>query len=277
MHTPRPCSGLRSRGVNQTELERALYPEHWKQLPGETSPQYWARVERQDRELGYTPRAGQLFLSPTAKANMASPSMAKWAGHWGGLLPTPIKPPEGTMHRGYARTETNGRRGRDLAAMVLLPAPAATEYGSNKGGAAGRTGPERPSLRTMLGTPTSALKVRSAEHAEGRASNPVELLATPTKRDWRSGKASEATHARNSRPLSEQACARGITGTAALLTLVEWMMGFPPRWLLDAALAVPASPPTAMRSSPNSPTASRSRSTPGTATASSVEEVDIFA
>jgi site-specific DNA-cytosine methylase len=38
-------------------------------------------------------------------------------------------------------------------------------------------------------------------------------------------------------------------GTAGLLILVEWMMGYPRRWLLDAALAVPALPPTATRSS----------------------------
>ena len=136
--------------------------------------------------------AAATMLTPTAKANMASPSMAKWAGHWGGLLPT----------------------------------PAATEYGSNKGGAAGRTGPERPSLRQMLGTPTKALATQG------------------------------------SRPLSEQAYARGITGTAALLTLVEWMLGYPPRWLLDAASAVPVSPPMATRSSQHLPSRSHGRSTP---------------
>jgi hypothetical protein len=38
---------------------------------------------------------------------------------------------------------------------------------------------------------------------------------------------------------------RGAIGTAALLILVEWMMEYPKRWLLDAGLAVPASPPTA--------------------------------
>ncbi len=217
--TCRPCSGLRSRGVNQTELERALY------------------------------------LSPTATAtaNMTAPSMAKWAGHWGDLLPT----------------------------------PAATEYGSDKGGAAGRVGPERPSLRTML-LPTPIKPPERTLHRgyarteqNGQRGRDLaamilaepELLATPTKRDWRSGKASEATHARNARPLSEQAYARGITGTAALLILVEWMMGFPPRWLLDAALAVPASPPTATRSSQRSP---RSSAVPSSQL-TEADDVDIFA
>jgi hypothetical protein len=49
-------------------------------------------------------------------------------------------------------------------------------------------------------------------------------LATPTARDWRSGKASEATHAKNSRPLSEQ------VGGALNPTWVEWLMGFPLEW-----------------------------------------------
>lgn len=162
--------------------------------------------------------------------------------------------------------------------LLMLPTPSATEYGSNQGGAAGRTGPERPSLRAML-LPTSIKPPEGTLHRgyarteqNGQRGRDLaamilaepELLATPTKRDWRSGKASEATHERNSRPLSEQAYSRGITGTAALLTLVEWMMGYPPRWLLDAALAVPALPPTAIASSPPSPSKSPARSTRGT-------------
>ncbi len=45
--------------------------------------------------------------------------------------------------------------------------------------------------------------------------------ATPTARDWRSGKASEATMARNSRPLSEQ------SGGLLNPEWVEWLMGWP--------------------------------------------------
>lgn len=105
-----------------------------------------------------------------------------------GLLPTP-----------RATDGDRGGRGDLIQAMrgnaspsghfALLPTPTAMEYGSNQGGAAGRTGLVRRGLR------------------------------------------------------------HGIGGTVALLTLVEWMMGFPPRWLIDAALAVPVSPPVATRSS----------------------------
>lgn len=64
------------------------------------------------------------------------------------------------------------------------------------------------------------------------------LLATPLARDWRSGKTSEATAAKNSRPLSEQSSRAGLNGTADLLRLVEWLMGYPPRWLLSACEAM---------------------------------------
>ena len=43
----------------------------------------------------------------------------------------------------------------DADGMPLkVPTPSAVDYGSNRGGAAGRTGPERPSLKRML-TPTA--------------------------------------------------------------------------------------------------------------------------
>lgn len=50
------------------------------------------------------------------------------------------------------------------------------------------------------------------------------LLPTPTARDWRSGKASQATHERNSRPLSEQ------VGGLLNPRWVEWLMGMPEGW-----------------------------------------------
>lgn len=50
------------------------------------------------------------------------------------------------------------------------------------------------------------------------------LLPTPTSRDHRSGKASEETHARNSRPLSEQ------IGGLLNPQFIEAMQGFPIGW-----------------------------------------------
>jgi hypothetical protein len=117
------------------------------------------------------------------------------------------------------------RRTSESACGLFVPTPSAQEYGSNRGGAAGRTGPVRPSLRTKL-------------------------VATPTKRDWRSGKASEATHARNSRPLNEQLDRAGLSGTAVLAAVYEWLMGYPPGWLAST------SQPTETQSSRSSPRSS---------------------
>lgn len=66
-------------------------------------------------------------------------------------------------------------------------------------------------------------KGASAKSGDGLATA-VLRCATPTARDWKSGKASQATHDRNSRPLSEQ------IGGSLNPTWVEWLMGWPLGW-----------------------------------------------
>ena len=66
-------------------------------------------------------------------------------------------------------------------------------------------------------------KGASASSGDGLATA-VLKCATPTARDWKSGKASQATHDRNSRPLSEQ------IGGSLNPTWVEWLMGWPLGW-----------------------------------------------
>jgi len=66
-------------------------------------------------------------------------------------------------------------------------------------------------------------KGASATSGDGLATA-VLKCATPTARDWRSGKASKATMERNSRPLSEQ------IGGSLNPTWVEWLMGWPIGW-----------------------------------------------
>jgi hypothetical protein len=51
-----------------------------------------------------------------------------------------------------------------------------------------------------------------------------EMWPTPLSRDWKSGKASQATHDKNARPLSE------TVGGQLNPTWVEWLMGFPLGW-----------------------------------------------
>ncbi len=84
-----------------------------------------------------------------------------------------------------------------------------------------------PAARMSWPTPTATDAVRcpSREATTPNVTlNHAALWATPTTRDHRSGKASAATHARNSRPLSEQ------VGNLLNPTWVEWLMGWPIDW-----------------------------------------------
>lgn len=65
----------------------------------------------------------------------------------------------------------------------------------------------------------------------GRAVNQSLRVATPTARDWRSGKASVETLEKNSRPLSEQ------IGGSLNPPWVEWLMGWPIEWTALQPLA----------------------------------------
>lgn len=90
---------------------------------------------------------------------------------------------------------------------------------------------------------------------EHRGKTQAEMRETPSARDWKSGKASEETHARNSRPLNEVVERRrwptptksdgegpgtqGREGGENLRTAVggtlnpdwtEWLLGWPPGW-----------------------------------------------
>lgn len=58
----------------------------------------------------------------------------------------------------------------------------------------------------------------------------VKTWATPAARDWRSGKASQATMERNSRPLNEQMETGTGQGGALSPAWVETLMGYPPGW-----------------------------------------------
>lgn len=77
--------------------------------------------------------------------------MQKWPAHraLALMLPTPIASDRnGDRQRGAGSIARGG--GRRLT-VDMLPTPTAKLYGSNKGGQAGRTGPERPSLEKLTG------------------------------------------------------------------------------------------------------------------------------
>lgn len=109
--------------------------------------------------------------------------------------------------------------------------------------------------------------------------NLMAALATPSARDWRSGKSNQ--HGKNARPLNEQFermmlptpvsadgerqsktyCrgnptllgASGLTGRLAFLLFRSWMMGLPPSWLETALSIAPSALPRATPSSRRSP------------------------
>jgi len=95
-----------------------------------------------------------------------------------------------------------------------------------------------PKYRQPWPTPTvhgnNNRKGLSAKSGDGLGTA-VRNHPTPTARDWRSGAASEATHAKNSRPLNEHVAASEANGPPTQPTTlnpewVEWLMGFPIGW-----------------------------------------------
>jgi hypothetical protein len=85
------------------------------------------------------PASSSLPTLTTAPRNMFSPSMQKWPAHRAirARLPTLMAShPEGL---------------RDREGYKLFPTLTATSYGTNRGGAAGRTGPVRQSLHGLAG------------------------------------------------------------------------------------------------------------------------------
>jgi hypothetical protein len=111
-------------------------------------------------------------------------------------------------------------------------------------------GPGRVGVRCALG---SVIRCRchlawwhsgpgSSQRADpgSQRADPGYLLPTPTARDHRSGKASEATMNRNSRPLSEVVAMRVNDKGGGSLNppCVEWLMGWPIGWTELRALAM---------------------------------------
>jgi hypothetical protein len=137
------------------------------------------------------------------------------------LLPTPAN----QTQSGGVRLEGGAGGRKRMKELGLLPTPTREDYGS-------QSYPDDPT--------------RKRPHLRA-------FLPTPTKRDERADEWSPAYERRKSLSIDALSSKHGRDGTAGLLRLVEWMMGYPRRWLLDAALGVPASPPTATPSSRRSP------------------------
>ena len=123
-----------------------------------------------------------------------------------GFWPTPVAHDTGrTPEAHMARTMARSRYKPDsLAVMVkMMPTPTARSYGTNQGGAAGRTGPIRPSLETM---------------ARRR------LWPTPIASDGTRGSTGWVNHGKRGHQLPESA------GGPLNPEFVEWLMGWPRGW-----------------------------------------------
>lgn len=171
--------------------------------------------------------AGQCWELPTLGRRISGTGSGLWA-----------TPSATDGQRGG--TITDNMTGVSLAQMVNTPARWPTPTSSDYKGAAS---PEAAKAWSSRGTnlPEAVQKARVgmwptpiASDSRGSSGQPalgkqVQLadavrFATPLSRDWRSGKASQATHDRNSRPLSEQ------IGGSLNPTWVEALIGWPSGW-----------------------------------------------
>ena len=122
--------------------------------------------------------------------------------------------PTVTVNGNYNRKGASAKSGDGLATAVAnWPTPTAS-----LGTKGGRVTPRKSKEGGTLIEAVSARRWPTPARVQpGR-------VATPTARDSRSGKASDATHAKNSRPLSEQ------IGGSLNPTWVEWLMQWPLGW-----------------------------------------------
>jgi hypothetical protein len=196
-------------------------------------------------ETGY---GGSAWTTPTLHGNYNRKGASKYSGD--GLAtqmistswPTPKESDhrQGMPERFKGAQSLNGPRSNLNDAMVAIaswPTPCASE--DNKSVEAHLAMKQRMGERD--GSHANRTAITSL--AVMMKAQPVAAWATPTARDGRSGKASQATHDRNARPLNEQmqATASGPARSASPATTAKrgapnpafpcWLMGFPEEWL----------------------------------------------
>jgi hypothetical protein len=169
---------------------------------------------------------GQCWELPT----LARPTSATGSGL---LVPTPLasdgaKCASDSLAR-FVRPDLRKTFCSNSAALW----PTLTVCGNyNRKGASANSGDGLATAVKNWPTPTASLGTKGGRVTPRKSREGGTLIeavssrtfATPTARDWRSGKASEATMERNSRPLSEQ------IGGLLNPTWVEWLMGWPIGW-----------------------------------------------
>jgi hypothetical protein len=148
-----------------------------------------------------------------------------------GLLPTPTT----SEHTGPGHAAQGGMNLRTFVASFPTPTAKANMMAPSM--------QKWAAHRNLWPTPTSSLGTKGGRITPQKSREGGTLIeavsarafATPTSSPWKSGKASQATHERNSRPLSEQ------IGGSLNPTWVEWLMGFPLEWTALKDWATPSS------------------------------------
>lgn len=172
-------------------------------------------------------RAGECWAQSTRAPRISARESGLWQ--------TPVA--DDAVER--AKGKFNSRGEAKLSAQVLWQTPTVQDA-NGRDRHNQRDGSTRPSLLGQVRLwptpqardhfpPHSAAYVaekRAQGHGMSNLNDAVAgtMLPTPLTRDWRSGKASQATHDRNSRPLSE------VIGGQLNPNWVEWLMGWPIGW-----------------------------------------------
>ena len=121
------------------------------------------------------------------------------------------------------------------ASSSLLPAPSASSYGSNKGGAAGRTGPERHSLESMARkalwpTPSATLGTNGGLVTPAKAREGGTLIeALSARTSWPTPTIAGNYNRKGASPSSGDGLATAVGGQLNP-TWIEWLMGWPLGW-----------------------------------------------
>ena len=200
----------------------------------------------------------------------APPISGIGSGLW---VPTPIATEwkAGSGKLGNRAPEKAAKAGLKLTEFAKLwPTP--TVCGNyNRKGASKTSGDGLATAvaNAMWPTPTSSLGTKGGRVTPRKSREGGTLIeavsartfATPTARNWRSGKASQATHDRNSRPLSEQV--GGLLNPDWVELIMGWLKGWTalqplPRGPMDGKTERPALPvesPTVLTGSEPSETA----------------------
>jgi hypothetical protein len=189
--------------------------------------------------------AGHFETSVTIRGPSSFP-LTTWVRHTSesesGLLPTPAATPYGSNQGGSSGRENQPTRPslQTMAKRSLWPTPKASKAGEDFAKVSrSSTGISLQTAVQIWPTPTAGdskasgtrntstsrahfgLSLTDAVRQDGGTGR---MFPTPISRDHRSGKASQATHDKNSRPLSEQ------IGGSLNPTWVEILMGLPRGW-----------------------------------------------